>query len=91
LTTDALIVVFAGLLAGYLAELLVKARGHGMSSDAMLGVGGSLAAGTLFNIVASVPDREWLPMAAVAFAGSVLVIVAQRVFWRATRPQESPS
>ena len=83
MTTDALIVVFAGLLAGYLAELLVKARGHGMWSDAMLGVGGSLAGGTLFNIFSIVPGREWLPMAVAAFAGSVLVILGQRVFWRA--------
>lgn len=83
MTLDTLLVVFVGLLTAYLTELLMKRGGYGMSSDALLGVGGSLAGGALFNMFAIMPGKEWLPMGAAAFAGAIVIIVGQRAFWRA--------
>ena len=83
MTLEAMTVVLAGLVAGYLADLVMKRRGHGMAGDVMIGVGGSLAGGALFNIFAMMPGKDWLPMVATAFAGGVVLIVVQRMFWRA--------
>ena len=83
MTVHAMTVVAAGLLAGYLADLVMKARGYGMTGDVLLGLGGSLAGGALFNVFAFAPGREWLPTSAAAFAGAVVLILAQRVFWQA--------
>lgn len=76
-------VVLVGLTAGYLADLVMKRRGYGMTGDVMLGIGGSLAGGALFNVLAIAPGREWMPMIAAAFGGAVVLLVAQRMFWQA--------
>ena len=77
--------LLVGLTAGYLADLVMKRRGYGMSGDLMLGIGGSLAGGALFNVFASTPGREWVPMITAAFAGAVALLAAQRMFWRARK------
>jgi uncharacterized membrane protein YeaQ/YmgE (transglycosylase-associated protein family) len=76
-------VLLVGLTAGYLADLVMKRRGYGMTGDVMLGIGGSLAGGALFNVFASAPGREWVPMITAAFAGAVVLLAAQRMFWQA--------
>ena len=81
-----MLVVVVGLAAGYLADVLMKSRGYGMTGDALLGVGGSLAGGALLNVFAFAPGREWLPVVAAASAGAVVFIVVQRVFL-AARPR----
>ena len=83
MTVHAITVVFVGLVAGYLADLIMKNRGYGMTGDVLLGIGGSLAAGAVFNMVASTPGREWLPTVAAATVGAVAFILAQRMFWKA--------
>ena len=80
MTLHAMLVVVVGLVAGYVADLVMKRRGHGMTCDALFGVGGSLAGGALFNVFAFAPGREWLPVVAAAFAGAVVFIVVQRLF-----------
>jgi uncharacterized membrane protein YeaQ/YmgE (transglycosylase-associated protein family) len=89
MAVDAMTVVLAGLLAGYLADMVMKWRGYGMTGDVLLGVGGGLAGGALFNVFAIMPERDWLPMVAAAFAGAVVLIVVQRMFWKAST-QEKP-
>lgn len=79
----AMTVVLAGLAAGYLADVVMKRRGYGMTADGLLGVGGSLAGGALFNVLAFAPGREWLPTVAAAFAGAILFIAVQRIVWPA--------
>jgi len=83
MTLQAVTVVLVGLVAGYLADLVMKVRGYGMGGDVLLGIGGSLAGGTLFNVFALMPGREWLPMVAAGFAGALVLIVVQRIFWQA--------
>ena len=81
MTLHAVTVVLVGLAAAYLADFVMKDRGYGMTGDVLLGVGGSLAAGALFNIFAIAPGREWLPIVAASSAGAGVVIVAQRMLW----------
>jgi uncharacterized membrane protein YeaQ/YmgE (transglycosylase-associated protein family) len=83
MTLETIAVMLAGLAAGYLADLVMKRRGYGMAGDALLGVGGSLAGGTFFNVFAAMPGKDWLPMLTAAFVGGVVLIVGQRVFWQA--------
>lgn len=83
MTLHAMTVVLVGLVAGYLADLVMKRRGYGMTGDVLFGIGGSLAGGALFNVLASTPGREWLPMVTAAFVGAVVLIVVQRMFWQA--------
>jgi uncharacterized membrane protein YeaQ/YmgE (transglycosylase-associated protein family) len=84
-TLHAITVVLVGLTAGYLADLAMKRRGHGMAGDVLLGIAGSLAGGALFNVFASAPGREWILTIATAFTGAVVLIVVQRLFWQAPR------
>ena len=83
MTAQAVVVVLVGIAAGYLADLIMKHRGYGMAGDVLLGIGGGLGGGTVLNVMASAPGREWFPLIATAFAGAAIVIVAQRVFWQA--------
>lgn len=76
-------VIVIGLIAGYLADLAAKRRGYGMFGDVLFGVGGSLAAGALFNVMAASPGREWLPTIAASFIGAGVFLVAQRILWPA--------
>jgi uncharacterized membrane protein YeaQ/YmgE (transglycosylase-associated protein family) len=87
MTLHAMTVVLAGVVAGYVADLVMKGRGYGMTGDVLLGVGGSLAGGALFNVFAIAPGRAWLPMIAAAFVGAVVLIVVQRLFWPARTPR----
>ena len=90
MTVHAMTVVLVGLCAGYLADLIMKARGYGVTGDLLLGVGGSLAGGALFNVFAIDPGREWIPTVASAFVGAVLLIVGQRIFLRARPSRAAP-
>jgi uncharacterized membrane protein YeaQ/YmgE (transglycosylase-associated protein family) len=71
----------------------MRRRGYGMAGDVLFGIGGSLAGGALYNVFASAPGREWVPTIATAFAGAVVLIVAQRLFWPApgVRPGTRPA
>jgi uncharacterized membrane protein YeaQ/YmgE (transglycosylase-associated protein family) len=83
MTLRAITVVLVGLTAGYLADLVIARRGHGMTGDALLGIGGGLAGGALFNVLATPLSRAWLPLVVAASAGAVAFIAAQRLFWQA--------
>jgi uncharacterized membrane protein YeaQ/YmgE (transglycosylase-associated protein family) len=83
MTGHAVVVVLVGLIAGELADLVMKRRGYGLGGDVLFGIAGSLAGAALFNIFATMPGREWLPMVAAALTGAVVVIALQRTFWQA--------
>ena len=48
MTLHAMLVVGVRLAAGYLADLVMKRRGHGMTCDALFGIGGSFVVHRLF-------------------------------------------
>ncbi len=68
--------VLAGLLAGWLAGLVMKRGGFGLAGDISIGLGGSIVGSWIFLWVSPGPDG--LAMAVVAFVGAASAIVGQR-------------
>ena len=73
--------VMAGLVVAWLAQLSATTRGHGLLPDMALGLIGSVAAGLLVWAVVS-SGAGMLGMFGIGAAGAVLAIVAQRGLWR---------
>ena len=70
-----------GLLAGWLAGIVMKGGGYGLIGDLGLGLVGSVLGGWLFRTLGVFPGGGLLPTVFVAFFGAVIVLVAQREFW----------
>ena len=70
-----------GLLAGWLAGIVMKGGGYGLIGDLGLGLVGSVLGGWLFRTLGVFPGGGLLPTVFVALVGAVLVIVAQRKVW----------
>ena len=71
--------VVVGLLAGWLAGIVMKNGGYGLIGDLLLGVFGSVAGGWIaLNVSAG-----WglFPTVVVAFLVAIIVLVAQRKVW----------
>jgi uncharacterized membrane protein YeaQ/YmgE (transglycosylase-associated protein family) len=73
--------VVVGLLAGWLAGIVMKGGGYGLIGDLLLGLFGSVAAGWIFWALGVPAGGGLFPTVFVAFFGAVIVIVAQREFW----------
>lgn len=76
--------VLAGLLAGWTAEAVSRARGYGFLPDMALGLVGSVVVGGAVWAALST-DAGTLVTFLIGFAGAALAIVAQRSLWRSTR------
>ena len=71
--------VVVGLLAGWLAGIVMKDGGYGLIGDLLLGVFGSVVGGWIaLNVSAG---GGLFPTVFVAFVGAVIVLVAQRKVW----------
>lgn len=70
-----------GLLAGWLAGVVMKPGGYGLKWDISLGVVGSIIGIWIFRAVGVAPEAAMVTLAAVAFVGAALLIVAQRKIW----------
>ena len=75
--------VLAGLMAGWMAEAISRARGYGLIPDMTLGLVGSVVAGAALRVLD--PDTGMVATFAIGGAGAALAIVAQRAVWRSTR------
>jgi uncharacterized membrane protein YeaQ/YmgE (transglycosylase-associated protein family) len=74
--------VVVGLLAGGLAWIMMKDGGYGLIGDLVLGIVGSVVVGGIFRALGGVYAGGGLfPTAYVAFAGAIMVLVAQRKVW----------
>ena len=73
--------VLVGLIAGWLAGIVMKDGGDGLIGDINLGLGGSLVGSWIFQALGVSPGAEWSAMVVVAFVGAASVIVAQRKVW----------
>ena len=76
--------VLAGLIAGWVAEVVSRADGHGFIRDMVLGLVGSVVVGSTVWVVLS-SEVGMLAMFLVGCAGAALVILAHRTFRRSTR------
>ena len=79
------IIVFGGVLAGWLAGFVMERDGYGLKWDIVLGLTGSAVGSWIFWAVGGSPGAELAVLAVVAFVGAALPIVAQRQFWSKTR------
>jgi uncharacterized membrane protein YeaQ/YmgE (transglycosylase-associated protein family) len=70
-----------GLLTGSLAGIAAKDGGRGLIGDVTLGLGGSLMAGTLFQLLGGSSEAAWFVMAGIMFVGAAGVIAVQRTAW----------
>lgn len=73
--------VLVGLIAGWLAGILVKGGGRGMLGDISLGLGGSMLGSLMFQVLGDSPEAGWSAMVVVGFVGAASVIFAQRKVW----------
>jgi uncharacterized membrane protein YeaQ/YmgE (transglycosylase-associated protein family) len=73
--------VVVGLLAGWLAEIVMKDGGYGLIGDMVLGIVGSVVGGWIFWALGVSAGGGFYPTLYVAFAGAVIVLVAQRKVW----------
>jgi uncharacterized membrane protein YeaQ/YmgE (transglycosylase-associated protein family) len=74
--------IVLGLIAGYIASLLVNKRGEGLAFDILLGICGAVLGGWLFNAAGATGMtgfNVWSLL--VAVIGAVLLLVA----WHAIR------
>lgn len=70
-----------GLMAGGLAGFVLKGASHGPIGDIVLGLVGSVAAGSIFRILGIFPGAGRPAIAFVALVGAVGVLVVQRELW----------
>jgi uncharacterized membrane protein YeaQ/YmgE (transglycosylase-associated protein family) len=70
-----------GLLAGWLAGVVMKGGGYGLVGDLGLGLVGSVVGGWIFTALGVSAGGGLFPTVFVAFVGAVIVIVAQRKVW----------
>ena len=75
--------VVVGLLAGWLAGIVMKGGGYGLIGDLGLGLVGSVVGGWLALGVSA--GGGIFPTVFVAFVGAVIVIIAQRKLWHTAR------
>lgn len=72
-----------GLVAGWLAGLLVKGRGFGLVGDLVLGVIGALLGGWLFSTFGAPTGGGLLGSILVATIGAVVLLTIVRLVKRA--------
>ena len=78
-----LIFLFIGLIAGWLAGLVMRGGGYGIVGDIILGILGSLIGGFLFGLL-GLGASGFLGSIIVAFVGAIVLIFLMRTLTRAT-------
>jgi uncharacterized membrane protein YeaQ/YmgE (transglycosylase-associated protein family) len=74
--------IVVGLIAGWLAGLVMKGSGYGILGDIILGIIGALVGGFLASSLFGVPDPVSginLTTLIVAFIGAVVVVAIARL------------
>jgi len=72
-----------GLVAGWLAGVLVKGGGFGLVGDVVVGVVGAVLGGWLFSTLGASAGGGLLGSIVVATVGAVVLLFIVRVFKRA--------
>ena len=74
--------LIVGLIAGWLASMLVKGGGYGLLGDMVVGVLGAFLGGFLFGTLGFAVDGGLLGSILVATVGAVTLITLLRVIKR---------
>ncbi|MCW5604748.1 MAG: GlsB/YeaQ/YmgE family stress response membrane protein [Burkholderiales bacterium] len=75
--------ILVGLIAGWLAGVLVKGGGFGMLGDIVVGILGALVGGFLFRSLGLSAGGGFLGSILVATVGAIVLIVVLRIVKRA--------
>jgi uncharacterized membrane protein YeaQ/YmgE (transglycosylase-associated protein family) len=76
--------ILAGLAAGWMANVVSRARGYGLIPDMIVGLGGSVAGGGIAWLAVS-SDAGMVTMFLIGCAAAAIMIIAQRSIWRSAR------
>jgi uncharacterized membrane protein YeaQ/YmgE (transglycosylase-associated protein family) len=74
--------IIVGLIAGWLAGLVMKGGGYGILVDIILGILGGLLGGWLFGRLGIWPAGGMLGSIIVAFVGAVILVGITRLLKR---------
>ena len=77
-----LIWIISGIIAGWLAGLIVKGRGFGIIGDFVIGLIGGVIGGWLAGLL-GFSTSSWLGQVLVAAAGGVILVLIIRAIRRA--------
>jgi len=77
-----LIWIITGIIAGWLAGVLVKGSGFGILGDLVIGLIGGLLGGWLFGFF-GVSASSWIGQVLVAAVGGVVLVLIIRMLRRA--------
>lgn len=80
---DFIWLILVGLIAGWLAGVLVKGGGFGMLGDIVVGILGALVGGFLFRSLGLSADGGFLGSIFVATVGAIVLIVVLRIVKKA--------
>jgi uncharacterized membrane protein YeaQ/YmgE (transglycosylase-associated protein family) len=72
-----------GLLAGFLAGVIMKGGGFGLVGDLVLGVLGAILGGWLFGVLGISQDGSLIGALVTALVGAIVLIALVRVFKKA--------
>ncbi|MBX3650951.1 MAG: GlsB/YeaQ/YmgE family stress response membrane protein [Burkholderiales bacterium] len=75
--------ILVGLIAGWLAGVLVKGGGFGMLGDIVVGILGALVGGFLFRSLGLSAGGGFLGSIFVATVGAIVLIVVLRIVKKA--------
>jgi len=75
--------IVIGLVAGWLAGVVMKGGGYGMLADIVLGILGGIVGGWLFGALGIFPGGGLVGSIIVAFIGAVVLVAITRVIKRA--------
>lgn len=75
------IVVFVGVLAGWLAGFIMKGGGYGLAGDIALGVVGGIVGTFVLRMVGIAPAGARLATIGAALLGALVLIFVQRALW----------
>lgn len=75
--------IVVGMIAGWLAGLVMRGGGYGVLVDIILGILGGLLGGWLFGMMGLWPGGGVIGSLIVAFVGAVILVAITRVIKRA--------
>jgi uncharacterized membrane protein YeaQ/YmgE (transglycosylase-associated protein family) len=75
--------IIVGLIAGWLAGMVMKGGGYGLVVDIILGILGGIVGGWLFGALGLSAGGGVLGSIIVAFVGAVVLVAITRVLKRA--------
>jgi uncharacterized membrane protein YeaQ/YmgE (transglycosylase-associated protein family) len=75
--------IIVGLIAGWLAGLVMKGGGYGAVADIILGMLGGIVGGWCFGMLGIWPGGGLIGSILIAFVGAVILIAITRVLRRA--------